>query len=355
MTLDSWTFETTLIVALLAALTVGVWRWRRFRWRRTSRFAVLLVAQVLVLALGFNAINISGRFFADWKDVVGVGSVATMGTVDRHARPGAFPAADNDWRVTPAERAVDRAEAAESSVQFVTIRGAVTGYSLLARVYLPGSYTIDRHRRYPVIELEAGYPGSSRTWWDYLHLKSVLDGLIASDRMPAVIVVSTSQNPRRGNDSECVNADPGQVPGSLADTYLAHDVPAFIQSHYRAGISRVDWVDGGFSTGGFCAANLVLRHPSTYAGAVVLSGYFVPIVDHTTGPLYASRQERDANTPDLLVRRRHPPIALFLGAAQNDSQDMAVLTAMQPRRRSLIRSEWSPRLREAIRPGPGGH
>jgi len=331
MTLDSWGFQVALGAVLLAVLALGIWRWHRFRWRRSERFGVLVIVQLLVLLFGFNMVNISGQYFGDWNDLAGSGSVAATERMDRTDPPNAFSGDDNDWRVTAVERAVDRARAAQSSLQVITLPGAATGYRLPAEVYLPGSYAVDSHRRYPVIELQAGYPGSARTWPNYLHLKSMLDTLIGNGSMPAVIAVSTTQNPRRGYDSECVDADPKQVPGSLAETYLTVDVPAFIRAHYRAGAGRVDWIDGGFSTGGFCAANLVLCHPRSYAGAVVLSGYFEPIVDHSTGPLYATAAERAANNPSLLIRRKHPPTAFFLGAAQNNADDMVALSAMQTR------------------------
>jgi S-formylglutathione hydrolase FrmB len=76
----------------------------------------------------------------------------------------------------------------------------------------------------------------------------------------------------------------------------------------------------GYSTGGYCAMNIALRHPDRYASAVSLSGYDEPYLDATTGHLFgASREARDANDP--LWRLRHlaaPDVSLLLASTGGD-------------------------------------
>jgi enterochelin esterase-like enzyme len=329
VSLDSPATGVTLAAVLLAVIAVTCWRWRAVRFRRLMRFGSLLGIQVLGLMTVLVWVNVSGQYVSNIADLTGsTQGLAAHDLVDRRGDE-IDPAQRSDWLPTPGERAADRADAGGSRVLTITIDGAKTGYHQGAKIYLPGSYQADPGRRYPVLQLQSGYPGSARSWFDYLDLKQTLDQLIAGGRMPAVVAVSTSQNVRRAHDSECVDADPASVPGSLAGTFLGVDVPTYLRAHYRVGGSRDDWVIGGYSTGGYCAANLALRHPQTYAAAISLSGYFTPIVDGTTGELYRTTQERDENTPILTARRPHPPTAFFLGAAQNNVSDMFALASIE--------------------------
>ena len=331
MTPDSLAFQITTLVVLLGVLTVAILRWNRFRRRVAARFFALMLVQLLAIASVVVAVNRSGHYLPTWAAVVGSEAGTDPRTVlDQRSSSTSLPG-PSGWRATPAEQMQDRLQARSSLLETITITGATTGYALPATVYLPGSYSAGGSRRFPLLELQAGYPGNEKTWSSYLDLKDTLDSLIANGSLPAVMVVMPRQNPLRGHDSECVDADPGTLSGSLADTYLSQDVPRYMRQHYRAGLTRRDLIVGGFSTGAYCAANLALRHPRTYAGAIVLSGYFCTIVDRSTGRLFADRTEVDDNCPLLTVARTHPPLAVFIGAAQDNKEDMHHVAMMQGR------------------------
>ena len=59
-------------------------------------------------------------------------------------------------------------------------------------------------------------------------------------------------------------------------TWITHDVRGMVLKYFRA-ISTADgWGLMGYSSGGFCAAKLVLQYPGLYHAAVSLSGYYTP-------------------------------------------------------------------------------
>src|SRR5438445_13669382 len=95
----------------------------------------------------------------------------------------------------------------------------------------------------------------------------------------AVIPTSNIRNPR---DTECVNVSGG----AQVDTYLASDVRSTIDSDFRADSNGKQWGVMGFSTGGYCAANLAMRHPTEFRVAVSLSGYDRTSIDRQTGDLF---------------------------------------------------------------------
>lgn len=56
---------------------------------------------------------------------------------------------------------------------------------------------------------------------------------------------------------------------------------------------------------GFCAAKLLLRHPTLFAAAVGIGGYYDAETDPTTGNLFGGSQRlRNTNSPIWLVNNR---------------------------------------------------
>ena len=132
-----------------------------------------------------------------------------------------------------------------------------------------------------------------------------------------------------GRASECVDA----VHGERDETYLAHDVLADLARSFVLAAGRAA-ATLGYSEGGFCAVNLALHHPTTYAAAASLSGYFTAGVDTGTGPgtVYdGSRRALDLSSPLWWVAHhrglRGP--ALFLASGSADRQSEPGDLAMQ--------------------------
>ena len=176
------------------------------------------------------------------------------------------------------------------------IDGRRTGYSLPAWVYVPDAYFSPRQatRQFPVTVMLAGYPGAVENWDRQGHIVALLDRLMADGTIPPMIMVSVTQNPTPDKDSECVDA----VDGASAETYIAEDVPETLSEHLRIIKDRSGWSLMGYSTGGYCATDLVLRHPHQFGSAVSLDGYFAPLVDSTTGDLFRH---------DAALRRSYTP------------------------------------------------
>lgn len=317
----SLVIQVAAALAALALVALTVWRWRRLR--RLVRVVALLLVQVSLVLAVLIRVNAAGQLLTTWGAVAGSSDGLAPSVVAEQSAAGVIPRAPNNaWLVPPDTAAADRATAPTSTIDRVTLTGDTTGYSLPAEVYLPGGYQSHPTRSYPVLELLDGYPGGPQFWTGPLHLKEALDRLIASGQLPPVIAVLPNQNPVAGHDSECVDATAGYR--AKADSYLAIDVPAFISTRYRAAQGRINWVIGGYSTGGYGAAHVGLGHPSTYGSIISLSGYLAPIQDHTTGKLFAHRSERNANSIRHQLDLAHPPTALYLIAANDNSFDRQV-------------------------------
>jgi enterochelin esterase-like enzyme len=177
-------------------------------------------------------------------------------------------------------------------------------------VYLPPGYDRDPRVRFPVVEATHGFPGSPKTWLRRLDVQGYLDQEIAAGRMAPTVVLFPYQTPKQLLDTECTNL----TDGPQAETFLTEDVPAYAKAHFRVRTDRAGWGLTGYSAGGYCATNLLLRHPGEYAAAASLSGFGQPGIKIGDG-------SEDTTNNDAW-RLRHlpqPAAALYLAWAADDT------------------------------------
>jgi enterochelin esterase-like enzyme len=187
----------------------------------------------------------------------------------------------------------------------VTLPGPRSGISRGGLVYLPPQYFEPRyaHTDFPVVELIHGTPGSPDSWAVNLEVGLVADQLISHHEMgPMVLVMPTMSV--GDHFEECVNA-----PGALDDTYITQDVRTDIEARFRVSQSPAEWGIGGLSSGGYCAANLALRHPQDFGAAGLMDAYFRPTDGPAAAALDHNLAAERANDPLLAAR------ALAVGAS----------------------------------------
>lgn len=152
-------------------------------------------------------------------------------------------------------------------------------------VYLPPGYRPDR--RYPVLYLLHGVPGSPSEYWGSLKLAQHLDAMFAAGAAPYVVV--TPDGP--GN---------GEWAGAW-ERYVVGDVVPFVDAHVSTVASRAGRAIEGLSAGGYGAVDIGLRHPELFGTLGSWDGYFTPFRD---GPLaHATPVELRAHDPSVLVTR----------------------------------------------------
>ncbi len=299
-----------LVLALLAigATVAAAITWDIPRYRRVRRSLLLVATQVLTAVTLAAGVNVAGGFYASISDLVGANTQnlpeMAVGTGHTKEMGPALPAWLADARA--------RSGPGHGVWTSLSLVGARTGYRLPAWVYVPDAYFDPSQptRRFPVVELLAGYPGRIENWQQQGHFVPVLDRLMAEGRIPPTIFVSVTQNPVPNRDSECVDA----VGGARAETYLSLDVPEALAANLRVATNRADWSLMGYSTGGYCAVDIALRHPDRFAAAISLDGYFAPAIDATTGDLFRGRWDiQRSYTPAITIREwRNAPLRFYL-------------------------------------------
>ena len=154
-------------------------------------------------------------------------------------------------------------------------------------VYLPPDFSTDR--RYPVIYLLHGMPGSPLEHAHDLGLIDWTDRQIVAGRLKPFIAVAPSAAQRTG----------GEWAG-FWERYLIDSVVPWVDANLPTIASPEGRVLAGLSAGGFGAFDIGLRHPGFFGRLASWGGYFHPLDD---GPFKGpSKAELDANDPWLLLR-----------------------------------------------------
>ena len=276
--------------------------------RLLMRVVLIGLCQVSAVALVGVLVNDSGSFYSSWREVIGDHHRVTHPVV----LPGAVDAAVQ-------ARLGWASEHGHGLVVTTTIPGSRSGVGTFkALVYLPAEYGLNSYasRRFPVVELIAGSPGTPQTWQDGLHVAATLDAEIAAGRSLPFVAVMPDADVGGARDTQCVNV----VKGPAAETYLVDDVRDTIAHEFRVDTDAHAWSLMGYSSGGFCAVNLAMRHPDRFAAAVSIAGYNHPAHDHQTGELFGRDTAlRDLNTP--IWRETHlplPNVAVLLMTSRQD-------------------------------------
>jgi pimeloyl-ACP methyl ester carboxylesterase len=199
---------------------------------------------------------------------------------------------------------------------------AVPGSPSPMRLYvaLPPEYgqAAYAHRRFPVVELFHGYPGTPTTWFHAMDVLARLRQAQAAGATPFVLVIpqiSVSGAP----DLECTDL-PGQP---QVATFLTTEVHAVVTSHFRVRADSAGWALMGYSEGGYCAAQLTLRHPELFAAGVDIAGY-----DRPLSALFDRYPAQRAAGRLSTLLRSAPPVAIYASASAQDPQSSGGLTIL---------------------------
>lgn len=305
---------TVLIAVLFCAtsLVAAMCFWNRIGrpgWRRsTGRAGLMVAAQLTAVLVAAVLVNDAGAFYTSWSQLWE--SPANPHAV--HAHEGTRDA-DLRAKLRQAQRT------GRGVVVTLNVPGTSSGVGAhSALVYLPAAYG-DPHfadREFSVVELIHGYPGAPQTWTKAMSIASTMDKEVQAGRTIPMILVMPTQNVAGVRDTECVDI----TRGPKADTYLTTDVRRAVSTSFRTVPGPAGWAVMGYSTGGFCATNLLMRHPDAFSAGASIAGFFRPPHDHSTGDLFG-RDASDKNLNDPVWRLAHlpaPAVSLLLVTTRED-------------------------------------
>src|SRR5208337_2169710 len=132
-------------------------------------------------------------------------------------------------------------------------------------VILPPSYNKNKHRRYPVVYALHGYSIGAEQWTHEIHVPQTIEGAFAQGAREMIIVLPDSKTVHNGSmySSSVTTGD--------FEKFIAHDLVAYIDAHYRTIPKRLSRGLVGHSMGGYGAARIGMKYPDVFGSLYIMS------------------------------------------------------------------------------------
>jgi enterochelin esterase-like enzyme len=132
-------------------------------------------------------------------------------------------------------------------------------------VFLPPSYAREKSRRYPVVYALHGYSIGAEQWAREIHVPQTLEGAFAQGAGEVIVVLPDSKTVHNGSmySSSVTTGD--------FERFVARDVVAYTDAHYRTIPQRASRGLVGHSMGGYGAARIAMKHADVFGSVYVMS------------------------------------------------------------------------------------
>src|SRR5690349_4265893 len=132
-------------------------------------------------------------------------------------------------------------------------------------VFLPPSYAKEKSRRYPVVYALHGYSIGAEQWTHEIHVPQTIEGAFAHGAKEMIVVLPDSKTLHNGSmySSSVTTGD--------FENYIAHDVVAYIDAHYRTIPDRASRGLVGHSMGGYGATRIGMKHADVFGSLYTMS------------------------------------------------------------------------------------
>jgi enterochelin esterase-like enzyme len=159
-----------------------------------------------------------------------------------------------------------------ATVEHIKIHGAALEGNLEgdavdrdAIVFLPPSYEKDKKRHYPVVYALHGYSIGAEQWTKEIHVPQTIEGAFSQGAKEMIVVLPDSKTIYNGSmySSSVTTGD--------FENYVARDVVAYMDAHYRTIPNRTSRGLVGHSMGGYGASRIGMKHPDVFGALYIMS------------------------------------------------------------------------------------
>ena len=129
-------------------------------------------------------------------------------------------------------------------------------------VFLPPSYTKEKARHYPVVYALHGYSIGAEQWTHEIHVPQTIEGAFAQGAKEMIVVLPDSKTLHNGSmySSSVTTGD--------FEQFIAHDIVAYIDAHYRTIPERRSRGLVGHSMG---ATRIGMKHADVFGSLYIMS------------------------------------------------------------------------------------
>ena len=158
------------------------------------------------------------------------------------------------------------------TVEHIKIHGAALEGNLegeavdrTAIVFLPPSYATQTNRRYPVVYALHGYSVGADQWIQEIRVPQTIEGAFGQGAQEMIMVVPDSKTLHFGSmySSSVTTGD--------FENYIARDVVAYMDAHYRTIARRTSRGLVGHSMGGYGATRIGMKHADVFGSLYIMS------------------------------------------------------------------------------------
>ena len=134
-----------------------------------------------------------------------------------------------------------------------------------ALVFQPPDYQKDGKRRYPVVYALHGFFIGAEQWSHEIRVPQTIEGAFAQGAKPMIVVLPDSKTIHMGSmySSSVTTGD--------FENFIAHDVVAYVDSHYRTLAARESRGLVGHSMGGYGATRIGMKHADVFGSLYIMS------------------------------------------------------------------------------------
>lgn len=132
-------------------------------------------------------------------------------------------------------------------------------------VYLPPDYAANPTKRYPVVYALHGYSISAAQWTGEIKTPQTIEGAFALGTPGMIVVLANAQTLHNGS-MYSNSATTGNWEG-----FIAHDLVAYIDSHYRTIADRLSRGLAGHSMGGYGTTRIGMKYPDVFGALYIMS------------------------------------------------------------------------------------
>lgn len=132
-------------------------------------------------------------------------------------------------------------------------------------VVLPPSYGEDRARRYPVVYALHGYSIGAEQWSKEIHLPTTASNAYATGAEEMILVLPDSKTVHNGSMYS------RSVTTGDFETFIARDLIAYVDSHYRTLARRESRGLAGHSMGGYGTSRIGMKHAEMFGALYMMS------------------------------------------------------------------------------------
>ncbi len=132
-------------------------------------------------------------------------------------------------------------------------------------VFPPPGYESEKSRRYPVVYALHGYSIGAEQWTHEIHVPQTIEGAFAQGVREMIVVLPDSKTAHGGSmySSSVTTGD--------FEQFIARDLVAWVDAHYRTIAERASRGLVGHSMGGYGAARIGMKHADVFGSLYIMS------------------------------------------------------------------------------------